>query len=221
MLYITGDTHGDYWDLFERTKDLGLTSDDTVIICGDFGFIFIDDYFLTKLTLLPWNIAFVDGNHENFDKLESYPVEEWNGGTVHRIAKNIVHLMRGNVFTIEEKTFFCMGGAYSIDKGMRKEGVSWWSRESPSNEEYRTASASLEKHNMTVDYILTHNIPERGFYELGYSPDMHDKELVGFLQWVFENVNFKEWFAGHFHIDKVVCDRVRILYGDVVPVSED
>lgn len=219
MLYITGDTHGDYNDFIDRTKKLELTPDDTVIICGDFGFIFIDDYFLTKLVKLPWNIAFVDGNHENFDKLERYPVENWNGGKVHRIAKNIVHLMRGNVFSIEGKTFFCMGGAYSIDKAIRREGVSWWSRESPSNEEYRTASESLEKCGMTVDYILTHNIPEKGFYELGYCPDMHDRELVGFLQWVMETVSFKEWYAGHFHIDQTVCGNVRILYGDVVPLG--
>ena len=221
MLYITGDTHGNFWEFYERTKKLVLTEADTVIVCGDFGFVWGESNLLEMLERFPWNIAFVDGNHEDFTQLEKYPVEDWNGGKVHRIARNIVHLMRGNVFTIEGKTFFCMGGAYSIDRIYRKKDVSWWSRELPSNEEYRTASNSLENCRYKVDYILTHNIPEKGFYELGYSPQYDDKELVGFLQWVYEKVEFKEWYAGHFHIDETVCGKVRILYNDILSLPAD
>ena len=88
-------------------------------------------------------------------------------------------------------------------------------------EEYRTASNSLENCRYKVDYILTHNIPEKGFYELGYSPQYDDKELVGFLQWVYEKVEFKEWYAGHFHIDETVCGKVRILYNDILSLPTD
>ena len=90
---------------------------------------------LDELAEKPYQILFIDGNHENFNALNSYPVEEWNGGKVHRIRKNILHLMRGQVFTIEGKTFFTMGGAYSIDKHLRKEGYSWWSDEKPNDAE--------------------------------------------------------------------------------------
>ena len=45
--------------------------------------------------------VFIDGNHENYDRLSAYPVTEWRGGKVHRIADNILHLMRGQVFEID------------------------------------------------------------------------------------------------------------------------
>ena len=68
--------------------------------------------------------------------------------------------MRGQVFEIDGKTFFTMGGAESTDKMYRKEGKSWWAREMPSTEEYEEAVANLEKHSGKVDCILTHCAPE-------------------------------------------------------------
>ena len=79
MIYITGDTHGEYNDLINRIRNYSPTKDDTVIICGDFGFVWDDQrhsFLLAKLTALPFNIAFIDGNHEDFNLLNTYPVEE-------------------------------------------------------------------------------------------------------------------------------------------------
>ena len=47
--------------------------------------------------------------------LSAYPITEWNGGKVHKIADNIIHLMRGQVFDIDGIRFFTMGGASSHD----------------------------------------------------------------------------------------------------------
>lgn len=66
-------------------------------------------------------MLFIDGNHENFDKLYSYPVETWYGGKVHKI---VIHLMRGEVYSIEGSSIFVMDGGYSIDKYRRTEGIS-------------------------------------------------------------------------------------------------
>ena len=38
MVYITGDVHGDL-DFFKDARLKKLTEDDTLIICGDFGFL--------------------------------------------------------------------------------------------------------------------------------------------------------------------------------------
>ena len=43
-------------------------------------------------------IAFLDGNHENFDYLKTFCCKEWNGGEVGRLTKNIVYLKRGNIY---------------------------------------------------------------------------------------------------------------------------
>ena len=84
---------------------------------------------------LPVTVLFVDGNHENFDLLNAYPVEMWKGGKVHNIKPDIIHLMRGQVFEIEGKTIFTFGGAASIDRDWRIEGESWRAQELPTYEE--------------------------------------------------------------------------------------
>ena len=51
----------------------------------------------------------------NFDRLYQYPVEDWHSGKVHKIRESVLHLMRGQVFEIEEKKIFSFGGASSHD----------------------------------------------------------------------------------------------------------
>ena len=58
-------------------------------------------------------------------------------GVAKDIRKGKIDLLkRGECYTIEGKTFFTFGGAYSIDRLLRKEGVSWWWQELPSPEEF-------------------------------------------------------------------------------------
>ncbi len=56
MIYITGDTHGDYYDLLNRIEPYSLGKDDILIVCGDFGFVWrskrIEQY-LIELMKLP------------------------------------------------------------------------------------------------------------------------------------------------------------------------
>lgn len=218
MIYITGDTHGEYNNFLNRIYRFPITGDNIVIVCGDFGFVWDDPrhrYFLAKLTAEPFTIAFVDGNHEDFNLLNTYPVEEWNGGKVHRIAGNIVHLMRGQLFTIEGKTFFTMGGAYSIDKVLRKENVNWWAKELPDSDDYKTAGKTLEKCGYKVDFVITHTVPESVIHYIGHVPDSHDSELTGYFEWLYSRLDFKKWFAGHFHINRLIRDNVQILLDEV------
>ena len=126
-IFVTGDIHGTIdirkltWRNFE---ELELGEDDFLIICGDFGLVWCfeddegrdkDEEWLDWLEGKPWTTLFVDGNHENFDLLSTYPVEEWNGGKVQLIRPNVIHLMRGQIYNIDGSTFFTMGGASSHD----------------------------------------------------------------------------------------------------------
>lgn len=222
MICITGDTHGYYHEFMNRLAPLHLTAQDTIIVTGDFGFIHNTPRHadaVKRLLCEDFTICFTDGNHENFDLLETFPEEEWNGGKIHRIGENILHLMRGQHFTIEGKTFFTMGGAYSMDKALRVEGETWWKQELPSPEEYRTASATLENCGFKVDYVITHTVPDSVMHRMGIAPDPHDAEMTGFLEWVYRELQFREWFAGHFHENAVYADRVHVLYEDVVKLG--
>lgn len=219
MIYITGDTHGELHALTENRHlpdKPAFTAQDKLIVCGDFGFVFEvrrtnerywDDDKLDYLEqFFPAEILFVSGNHENFDRLATYPQEERCGGTVRRIRKNIFLLQRGEVYVMEGKKFFTFGGAYSIDKAWRTPGKSWWPQELPSPEEYRHASENLQRHDNTFDYIITHTCPERAIYWMKKSPDRHDAELTGFLDWLYTTAHFRQWYFGHWHIDESLDD---------------
>ena len=73
MVYVTGDTHGDF-TRFRNPILKKADADDIVIVCGDFGFFWDDSKqeqkFRKKLSELKYTVAFVDGCHENYDMLE-------------------------------------------------------------------------------------------------------------------------------------------------------
>lgn len=214
MIYITGDTHGELGRFFgpQRLPDDSLTEEDYLIVTGDFGFVFQqrgtpyhaeERAALDALEEKPYTILFVDGNHENFDRLASeFPGEDWHGGRVRRIRRNVLHLMRGYVYDIDGRRVFAMGGGYSHDRATRREGFDWWRDEMPSNEEYRRATRSLAEHQNRVDLIVTHTAPDKVLFALGKAADPHEAELTGFLQWVMDTVSFDRWFFGHWHLDE-------------------
>ena len=168
----------------------------------------------------PYQIAWIDGNHENFDLLNEYPMEEWCGGKVHVIRRDnagktkIIHLMRGQVFEIEGKRIFTFGGGYSIDKDTRAPHRSWWAQEMPTDDEMKEAISNLEKYNNEVDYIITHAASE-GIMCLFYPNHPKEKPLNEFLEWVRESVTYKHWYMGHLHRDKDIWKNHSILWFDV------
>ena len=136
MIYITGDTHIPHdiskLNMTNFPEQKNMTHNDYVIVLGDLGL-----YWSKDKTFEHWNkwlqnknftLLWIDGNHENFDWINSMPVTDWHGGKVHQNG-NIIHLMRGNCFEIEGKHFLALGGAASYDKALRHEGVSWWKEE--------------------------------------------------------------------------------------------
>ena len=133
MIFITGDTHGDVdYKKLLALKDKNLSYDDYLIICGDAAICwspFDLERFLRLYNDIGCTILFIDGNHENFDMLEDMPLVEYKGALMHQIDKHIFHILRGEIMTLEGYTFFCLGGARSIDMMYRKPHLSWWPQE--------------------------------------------------------------------------------------------
>lgn len=236
MIYVTGDVHGYIFERFNPQMMPGedaWTENDKLIVLGDFGLIFyprmelflgtqivLEQRKLAYLESKPYEILFVDGNHENFDRLTAeFPTEERYGGTVSRLGRNVFWLRRGQIYTIEGKTFFCMGGAYSVDKFGRREGVSWWPQELPADAEYRFAADNLVAHGRSVDYVLTHTCPRVVIGLMHHAPDVHEMELTGFFDWIWYEIGFKKWYFGHWHVDEAVHPKATALYMDVLPVE--
>lgn len=213
MIYDTGDIHGNQFKWIEQIHPT-LSDGDILIVNGDFGVGFWDGRYWSEETFYDWigeqgyTVLFVDGNHENFNKLNEYPVELWNGGKVHKIRHNLIHLMRGEVYCIEGKTIFTFGGGYSIDKYRRKENDSWWPQEMPSEEEYENARKNLQKIDYQVDYIITHSAPLESIYYLFEKQCLGSNKIVAeeqplntFLDHIQQQVTYKHWYFGHFHVD--------------------
>ena len=229
MVYITGDTHA----VFNRfnTKNFPeqkeMTKDDFVIVCGDFGGIWYDNeyerHWLKWLSEKPFTILYVDGNHENFDLLNAYPVEEWKGGKVHKILPNVIHLMRGQVFEIDGKTIFTFGGGTSVDKMYRTEGVSWWKQEIPSYEDFVEARINLARYNNKVDYIITHSCDERALFFPPIVTRSNKRGSVNAENRLFDefetNVKYKHWYFGHYHVDGDINERKTVVYENVLPIE--
>lgn len=232
-VFITGDTHGPM-----SIQRLGsgyfpegheLTKDDYVIICGDFGLVFAltesseEKYWLKWLEDKPWTTLFVDGNHENFARLNSYPVEEWHGGKVHKIRPSVIHLMRGQIFDINGYKWFTYGGAESTDQYWRIPYESWWPEETPSIEEYNEGVHNLRAVDFKVDYIITHAMPqsylENFFYTAkaytkpnGTSYQLQDFKLM---------CEYREWYCGHYHMDMSFDKTFHALFSDIIEVNFD
>ena len=228
MIYVTGDTHANI-DIaklnttkFPQQKE--LTKNDFVIICGDFGLCWDGSHremwWQDWLTAKNFTTLWIDGNHENFDMLYSYPVEKWNGGKIHRIDKNIIHLMRGQVFDIDNMRIFTMGGASSIDRRFRKESVSWWSQEVPSEQEWSEAFRNLNKFNNKVDYVITHAAPlDMASRIPGLSKDFYDPVERDLFNIMME-IDFKKWYFGHYHIDIDLTSKFTGLYSKIIKLGE-
>ncbi len=210
MIYLLSDLHGVLTEGLKKYEALRKEGD-LLLILGDVGLDFPEhaDYkeFTEEFLALPYPIAFIDGNHENFDFINSFPEEDFCGGRIHRLSENIVHLMRGYVFTLEGKTFLTLGGSRSSKK--------WWDqglaspKEDPSAEEIERAYTNLRARGNSVDYILTHKYKREDGAERC--------TLSGFTEYIDKCVDFKHWYSGHWHCSARVDEKHTFVY-DVIPL---
>lgn len=247
MIYITGDTHSDFSRFTEENFPIQseMTKDDYVIICGDFGGVWTSEEESSReKDALDWldnksfTTLFVDGNHENHTRLYNYPIEEWKGGKVHKIRDSVLHLMRGEIFDIDNKKIFAFGGAKSHDiqdgilnldeeekiYNYRKRGAyfrirdfSWWDLELPTNQEMENGIENLEKVNYKVDYIISHCCPTS--IQALINPIYKRDILTDYLQQISEKCTFKKWYFGHYHDYRQVNAQFTLLYEDILPLE--
>lgn len=251
-MFVTGDCHSDLSKLNSKNFPMHkqLDKDDYVIICGDFGLVWdyrgeneYEKHTLNWLQNKSFTTLFVDGNHENFDRLYELPVSTWNGGQVHKIRNNVIHLMRGQVYNLAGKLVFAMGGASShdIDDGIldpddpdfelkrkhmdrmgalyRTDHRSWWKNELPSKEEYKTAVQNLNNAGNKVDYIISHCCATSTMSNLPGGEFYEADELTDFFECVKNEVSFDKWMFGHYHDNMQVSQNEFLLYEQIIELT--
>ncbi len=221
MIYVTGDTHG-IASRFNDPRLKNLKQGDTIIVCGDFGFLWNGSKeeinVLKKLSKKKYNICFVDGTHENFDMLSSIKIKKWNSGKVHHIASNIFHLMRGQVFEIEGTKIFTMGGGESPDIDIRFEMDTWSDLEIPTREELVEGVENLQKYGGKVDLIITHEPPAKikDFLMLHSGSDASITAINTYLEDVSRICKFKHWYFGSLHMDKFISSSHTCVFNNII-----
>ena len=195
-----------------------------MIVAGDFGLVWdnvpsnCEKYWTKWLKSKPWTTLFCDGNHENFPRLAELPTKKLFGGKVGVVDDGIYHVKRGEILTLNNKTFFFFGGAESVDRVDRTEGKNWWREEIPSTKEMNHGLDNLYAYGNNVNYIITHTAPKSVINRFNEwrdtqhpypmaTPfgDVYYKKFndptTKFLDHVKDTIKFDHWYCGHFHED--------------------
>lgn len=226
-IFITGDTHGVFERIYALCENFDVTNKDLLIVAGDFGI----NYYLNKkeqrnkykLNELPINLLIVRGNHEKRpEKIDTYKSKEWNKGIVYYEEEypTLLFAKDGEVFELNDKKVFCCGGAYSVDKFYRLENhLSWFEDEQLTSDEMDTIFNTIK--DKKFDYVVTHTCPLRYIPTEMFLPMVDqskvDNTMEKWLDKVFDNIEFKKWYCGHYHTNKSI-DNIRFLFNDIVEI---
>ena len=219
MIFITGDTHGhvDFKKLL-ALREKNLSFEDYLIILGDAAIVWSIgelDYYKNLYRSLGCTILYIDGNHENFELLNTFPLVEFKNALMHQIDEHIFHILRGEILILENKKFLCIGGATSIDKLYRTPYVSWWPEEEINQHDIDNALNNLAKYDDKVDYVLTHCIDTKTVIKaFGFRRDICTDQLM----FIDKVVSYKHWFCGHYHFDRQIDKNKTCLFQNIVEI---
>ena len=233
---VTGDTHGNFARLLElqRTYFKNGQKDVPLVILGDFGVNYYADCRATRAKqYLSENTSFeifcVHGNHEqNPEYMESCVEKEWNGGVVYYEPDfpKILYAKDGEVYRLGEKTVAVFGGAYSIDKDYRLAyGYNWFPDEQMSEDVRKRCEQNMERAHWKVDYVFSHTVPLSAepteFFMDGVDQSKVDKTTEIWLEKIKKKLDYKFWFAGHYHCNVKKPGNIEILFYEVKEVRCD
>ena len=77
----------------------------------------------------------------------------------------------------------------------------------------------LEKVGWFIDIILSHTVPIEVFIP-GVNQEVVDKSTEKWLQEIYDNLEFSEWYAGHYHVESEEND-IRIMFEDYDEICEE
>ncbi|MGX2981683.1 metallophosphoesterase family protein [Helicobacter sp. 23-1045] len=215
-IYLFGDTHGivDIEKVF--FIDESYKKGDFIVVCGDFGVLWSDEIdsnesiLMREFAKLPCTLLFIDGNHENFNRLTKLPKRKKFGGIVGEYIKDkCYHLRRGEIYQIAGRNIFTMGGAKSIDIAERVRNISWWDGENITQSQMKYALQNLARFRDKIDIVITHTCPKCFLPHI----DKHlrldfkiDDENCVWLEILAQKIALNqsgkiEWFFGHWHSD--------------------
>lgn len=216
MIFITADTHGELERLTDRKLKF-IKKYDTLIVLGDFGFVWNGDRQqeknLKKIAKLPFRVLFIDGYNENFAALQQYPDTVYHGAQAKEICPGqVYYIKRGQVLETDDMKILCFGGADDYIDDV-------FSDYPPSQADFDTCTANLEKHNWKVDYVLTHS-PSGNINRFLNMDSFTFGSLFDYLDEIGNKLEYKKWYFGFYHKDKYVSSKAQAVYTDVYKLGD-
>lgn len=151
---VCGDWHGNVGWVRTLGKALPTLAPDirTILQLGDWAMDPAADALLIDAGID--RVYVTVGNHEPFGEIT--PLLDAHPGCAVRVSDITWILPRPARLTIGGRSVLSLGGAVSVDKAWRREGVSWWPDENISEGQARDAIAGGD-----ADLMLTHESPDR------------------------------------------------------------
>lgn len=232
---ITGDCHSNF-NRFKKIHDL-IPEDEIwgMIILGDASLNFWmcrrDKYNKEYICKNFPRLRFfcVRGNHEarpeDIPGMEKVYLSDIENFVYHeREFFNIFYLIDGHDYFINKQRVLVIGGAYSVDKHYRLEReamggyAGWFENEQLSKEEME--NISIIYNNQSFDLIFAHTCP------LSYQPtDLFlsyvdqskvDNSMETWMEDFIKKIDFKQFYFGHYHEDRIVNEKARMFYKDII-----
>lgn len=224
LIAVMGDIHGNgrylLPEIGEICTHLPDESPRIILQAGDFGIRPVREYRLTGRTeihegfpparlseILEENNAVMkicEGNHEDHDLLDSLAEGLEHLGEIE-IAPRITWLRRGHRWTWHDRTWLACGGAVSVDKLLRKQGVSWFPQE-----EISDLDEQLICLQGPADVLLSHDAPAEVPLKLFNPPPVAWVPMIPAaeahrerLQRICMAVKPSYIFHGHYHQSQV------------------
>ena len=226
MIYITGDTHREFYKLYDIEKN----KDNMLIILGDVGINYYLDERDKKLKeqLNSYNIKLfcIQGNHEERpENISTYKEFDMFGGKVfiEEEYPNLIFAKNGELYNMDNKKVLVIGGAYSVDKNYRIiYGYPWFKDEQLSKEEMDNI---LNKYKgQYIDIVLSHTCPLKyeptEVFMKGIDQSNVDKSMEKFLDKVEQSINYGKWYCGHYHTEKQI-DKLEFMFGRIKLFNKD
>ncbi|MCL2061109.1 MAG: metallophosphatase family protein [Firmicutes bacterium] len=224
-VFVTGDIHGDVFDLEKRVKNIpDISKDDLLIILGDCAFFYNHFFGETEKDFtrqdfaveLPITILCVQGNHEvPFKEMPAKKIKLLGGDGYE--SHGIYFAENGTELMIKGKKCLIIGGAYSVDKEMRlRYAYGWWGNEELLDEELAEIEARVT--GKVYDFVLTHTCPysklPREVFLPGIDQSKVSNRMENALERIKNAITFDKWFCGHFHTEKIDGE-VIFLFGGI------
>jgi len=182
QLLLVGDIHGDIRSFANLVDLTGIDHERTLVVqLGDWGIGWEN----AKPSLLGFDVLVIDGNHENFDLIET---GRWN-------PPNVTHLKRGSVLELGcGFRFGICGGADSIDKEWRTPGFDWFPEETISQSDL---DRCLEWEGVSA--VLAHDVFEGNYARTLNMAVFKRNSSSRALQVILDSIKPRWWFHGHHH----------------------